>query len=416
MIAWWRGESAFGSTVSDTIGTHDGGFFRGNSAANASYAPDGKVGSAFAFDGSVYARIPDASELRPSELTVEAWVFPTSSSSGLQTIVSHGSATSQSAAWLMGLSNGVPQFASQHFGSETLELAASSSIPSNVWTHLAASFDGAFKRLYVNGAQVASQSVSGVLVYDTADTPLTIGAELIVNASAAGFTGRVDEVSLYRRALSADEILKIADAGSAGKKTVGPYINSPSQLPAAIVGQSFSHAFTSVLGKPPVNFELSTSSTLPPGLTLAATGALNGVPAKSRKFRFVVRATDAAGSFAEQGCVVQAFAGVSLPTGAAGWWKAENNAQDSIGANHGVLRNGAGFSSGSVGQAFSLDGTSGFIEIPDAPALRLFRSPSRHGSPSTRPPAFESSSPSLWGRARATPTHYGCRPAYYTAP
>jgi hypothetical protein len=34
------------------------------------------------------------------------------------------------------------------------------------------------------------------------------------------------------------------------------------------------------------------------------------------------------------------------------------------------LRKGATFSSGNVGQAFSLDGSSGFIEIPDASALR----------------------------------------------
>ena len=60
----------------------------------------------------------------------------------------------------------------------------------------------------------------------------------------------------------------------------------------------------------------------------------------------------------------------SYAYGAVGWWKGENNAQDSIGANHGALRKGATFSSGNVGQAFSLDGSSGFIEIPDASALR----------------------------------------------
>jgi hypothetical protein len=35
-----------------------------------------------------------------------------------------------------------------------------------------------------------------------------------------------------------------------------------------------------------------------------------------------------------------------------------------------VLRNGAGFSAGKVGQAFALDGSTGFVEIPDASALR----------------------------------------------
>src|SRR6516165_2343482 len=142
MIAWWGGESASGSPVSDAIGTHDGGFFSGNSPANASYTPNGKVGSAFAFDSAVYVRIPDAGELRPSKLTAEAWVFPTSSSSELQAVIALGAATSRNVAWLMGLSNGVPQFVSQHLGSGALELAAPSPILLNAWTHLAISFDG----------------------------------------------------------------------------------------------------------------------------------------------------------------------------------------------------------------------------------------------------------------------------------
>ena len=200
--------------------------------------------------------------------------------------------------------------------------------------------------------------------------PLTIGAKIASNVSSARFTGRVDEVSLYRRALSSDEIFGIADAGSAGKKTTGPYINSLSQLPDAIVGQAFSHTFTSLLGTAPVELALSTSSTLPPPLTLDSTGVLSGVPASAGRFTFVVRATDGAGLFAEQRCAFQAFESVPIPAGAVGWWRAEGNAQDSVGANDGALRNGAGFSPGKVGQAFSLDGSTGSVEIPDAPALR----------------------------------------------
>jgi parallel beta-helix repeat protein len=53
-----------------------------------------------------------------------------------------------------------------------------------------------------------------------------------------------------------------------------------------------------------------------------------------------------------------------LPAGLAAWWKAENNANDQLGVNNGTL-NGATFSSGKVGQAFSLDGEDDFISIPD---------------------------------------------------
>jgi hypothetical protein len=370
MLAWWRGEPTTGNTVREALGGHDGGFFRGNSTAGASYTPDGKVGSAFAFDGTVYVQIQDAVEFRPNEVTAEAWVFPTVLIGDHQTVIARGSATNEDAAWWMGLFNDTPRFWSKHVGFGMRSLDAPSAIPLNKWTHLAISFDSAMKRLYVNGAQVASESGLGALIYEPPGVPVTIGSKIGSNVSKATVTGRVDEVSLYRRALSSDEIFSIADAGPAGKRTTGPYINSPSQLPFAIVGQAYSHTFTSILATAPIAYALSTSSALPPGLSLPTAGVLSGVPSIAGKFTFVVRATDGAQLFAEQRCALQAFEPIPIPAGASGWWRAEGSAQDSVNANHGTLRNGAGFSAGKVGQAFSLDGTSGFVEIPDAPALR----------------------------------------------
>src|SRR5205085_4415032 len=52
-----------------------------------------------------------------------------------------------------------------------------------------------------------------------------------------------------------------------------------------------------------------------------------------------------------------------LPSGAVGWWKAEGNANDVLGANNGVLQNGTTFSTGLVGQAFSFDGVNDYVSI-----------------------------------------------------
>ena len=370
LIAWWRGEPATGSAVPDIIGGHDGGFFSGNTAAAPVYAAHGKVGSAFAFDGTVYVRIPDAVELRPSEMTAEAWVFPTMQSGDHQSVIARGSSTNEDDIWWLGVFSGKPRFWSKHFGLGMQVLEAPSAIPLNQWTHLAISFDGTTKRLYINGAQVASQGGLGALVYDVAAVPVTIGSDWAFNASTSRFNGRVDEVSLYRRALSSAEVFSLADAGPAGKSTAGPYINSPSQLPFAMAGRAYAQTFTFVRGTAPVGYALAAGSTLPVGLTLTSAGVLSGVPAKDGTFAFVVRATDAAGLFNEQLCRLQVFDSVPAPAGLVGWWRAEGNAQDSAGTNHGTLRNGAGFAAGEVGQAFSLDGTDDCIEIPDAPALR----------------------------------------------
>jgi len=200
--------------------------------------------------------------------------------------------------------------------------------------------------------------------------PVTIGSNLVRNASDSRFSGRIDEVSLYSRGLSPAEIFSIVDAGPAGKNAVGPYINSQSRLQFAVVGQPYAHTFSSINGKVPVNYALSPASSLPAGLTLTKAGILSGVPSVAGDFRFAVRATDVTGLFYEQSGKLEVFEAVAAPVGLVGWWRGENNAQDSAGTNNGTLHGDAGFSSGKVGQAFALNGTDAFIEIPDAPTLR----------------------------------------------
>jgi hypothetical protein len=117
-VAWWRGEAATGSVVSDIIGGHNGGFFSGNAAANAVYTPDGKVGTAFVFDGTSLVPVPYTLDLRLDEITVEAWVFPTVLSGG-QTIIARGSSTNDDDAWWMGVLDGKPRFWSKHVGLPT---------------------------------------------------------------------------------------------------------------------------------------------------------------------------------------------------------------------------------------------------------------------------------------------------------
>ncbi len=60
---------------------------------------------------------------------------------------------------------------------------------------------------------------------------------------------------------------------------------------------------------------------------------------------------------------------VPAPSGLFGWWPAEGDAKDVAGTNNGMLVNGVNFTNGMVGQAFSLDGASSYVSIPDAPSF-----------------------------------------------
>jgi hypothetical protein len=295
LIALWRGET----DASDPIGGHDGAFFAGEGMIAPSITASGKVGGAFNFDGTQHVRVPDSAALRPAHLTAEAWVFPTAvPNESSPTIIARGFFAN---TWDLRLSNNRPQFWSH--GGQGLEGPA---IPLNEWTHLAITFDGLIKRLYVNGAEVASHEQVRALFYDAAAVPITIGSDFQSNQSDNHFRGRIDEVALYNRALTADEVLSISNADFLGKNFSQPYFTSPSQLPDGALGTNYTQQLATILGTPPISFSL-VEGLLPHGLTLSSDGLLSGVPGGLGTFVFSAGAKDAAGQVIEQLCILQVF-------------------------------------------------------------------------------------------------------------
>lgn len=60
---------------------------------------------------------------------------------------------------------------------------------------------------------------------------------------------------------------------------------------------------------------------------------------------------------------------VRPPEGIIAWWTADGHARDFAGTNDGFLANGAGFASGVLGRAFSLDGIDDFVDVGELPQL-----------------------------------------------
>jgi hypothetical protein len=78
-------------------------------------------------------------------------------------------------------------------------------LPLRAWTHLAGTYDGAYLRLYVNGVLARSVPRTGPIFASTG--PLRIGGSSIVTPwGNQYFAGRIDEVRIYGRALSTEEI------------------------------------------------------------------------------------------------------------------------------------------------------------------------------------------------------------------
>ncbi|MGC1614963.1 MAG: LamG-like jellyroll fold domain-containing protein, partial [Candidatus Acidiferrum sp.] len=135
-----------------------------------------------------------------SGMTLEAWVSPTSVPTYWQDVI-----YKQNDIYFLEAGSSLsknPPAVGATFGSHGNQfMAGISSLAAKTWTHLAATYDGATLRLYVNGVQVSSRSMSDSLVSST--QPLQIGGD---PAFGQYFKGFIDEVHIYNRALSPAEI------------------------------------------------------------------------------------------------------------------------------------------------------------------------------------------------------------------
>lgn len=99
-----------------------------------------------------------------------------------------------------------------HFSTDTPSVSGVRSAElSNDWTHLCGVWDGETWRLYVNGRDSGSEPVTAAPSYD--DHPFLIGADTESGAVTHFFPGEIDEVRLYERALSAGEVMTLANEG-----------------------------------------------------------------------------------------------------------------------------------------------------------------------------------------------------------
>ena len=208
LVAWWPGDGNANDMVGGNHGTLRG---------SATFAP-GMVGQAFSFDGQLaYVEVANTSNLQisaSSPATLDAWIFPTSFPS-VEGIPDADRAAPVTAAMdgyyaLQYFDTNEVFRAHVHTATNWIYADAPFSLALDTWTHVAQTWDGATLKVYVNGQLIGSGARSG--------PPNAVRGHLFIGTIHGHlFAGRIDEVSIYNRALSFAEIKAIYDAGSGGK-------------------------------------------------------------------------------------------------------------------------------------------------------------------------------------------------------
>ena len=199
-----RLDEASGTTAIDSSGYGNNGVING-----ATYTT-GKVGNALSFDGNDYVSIGDSSSLDITDnITIEGWINPSVGSSGWRTIVSKFETGPRKDIYFYLYSNSLGIALS---GPRDSNWTPGISISTGVWTHVAVTYDGFNIRLFKNGVNEATVSASGSLSLATNGNPLYIGQNTYWGDEC--FVGIIDEVRIFNRALTEEEILEHYNAGT----------------------------------------------------------------------------------------------------------------------------------------------------------------------------------------------------------
>jgi hypothetical protein len=195
LVAAYHFNEGSGTTVADASGSNNTGTISG-----ATWTPQGRYAGALLFDGSTASvTIPNKASLQlTTAMTLEAWVYPTVKLTGWRAVVEKN----VDGYYLMASSQGGNRpMAGGTFLAGNQNTYGSARLAANTWTHLAATFDRATVRLYVNGVQVASQAQTTALKPTTGT--LQIGAN---SYKGENFVGLIDEVRIYSTVLIPAEI------------------------------------------------------------------------------------------------------------------------------------------------------------------------------------------------------------------
>ena len=191
LVGHWKLDETFGTTAADSSGLGNNGTL--TNMAGSEWTT-GIVDGALDFDGlNDYVNYTGGSLNITDEITVSAWVwhdaFIISNVERYVTVVPE-------IAVIRKDSNDQLHFYIKTGG--TLKHLWSDVLTEGQWQHIAGTWDGTTQRLYFNGAEIDSQAPGGVLD----------GTVSSVSLSASGGTlnGLLDDVRIYNRALSPEEV------------------------------------------------------------------------------------------------------------------------------------------------------------------------------------------------------------------
>jgi predicted ribosomally synthesized peptide with SipW-like signal peptide len=208
LVARYPFDVAAGSTAADVSGNGNDG-----TLVNGPGATGGQFGDAVSLTGSTdYVAVADDPTLDLTDaFTISAWVETSGTQPSYARLVSREQSGVGNRQYNLGFTPGGmrPRTVVDTGATTSVEVSGSTPITDGNWHHLAITFDATDDlRLYVDGTEEDTTSVSAPVVSRSSDVVLGGVAH---TPSSLQYSGALDDVRLYGRALDADEVGTLAD-------------------------------------------------------------------------------------------------------------------------------------------------------------------------------------------------------------
>lgn len=205
-VAYWRLGETSGTTAADVEGAHPGSYLNGVALGRGSLIANDANPSVQTDGVNDYVKVPDSAALHfGTAFSLEAWINPVA----LPASGSFASVATKAESYSLQFNGPRIEFTVIQSGVRHRATAPAGSIAVGSRYHIVGTYDGQNQRLYINGKLVVQVALTGAATSTT--SPVTIGSW---NGSREFFSGRIDEVAVYAKTLSATAVASHYAAGA----------------------------------------------------------------------------------------------------------------------------------------------------------------------------------------------------------
>ncbi len=226
LVGYWTFDEGQGKTARDASGNGLDGTLNGNPKWVA-----GQLGGALDFDGTDdCVEVPNDPRLSLTDaITIAAWTNMRATASGEMAIVSKGGWGANDLPYELTETPGDVIFW-QFYNDQGRDSCSPTSPPVGEWHHISATYDGKIFKCYIDGKLGEEWAYAGKMPKNTAS--MTIGRR---SRGGTFFNGMIDDVAIYDRALTVDEIQMTME----GHAKENPLASSPTPRNGATIEQTW---------------------------------------------------------------------------------------------------------------------------------------------------------------------------------